>query len=193
MECTNRKYTSTDLKEQGIVVCRNTLTGIMALQWIEKHPVTMMSTYHTSEMVNLLLNQQGTERNENKSCSRLQCCKDGCGPQSPDNTVISNSEEDSKMVQGFLLSSGYGCQKLPCSTQDTWREVDSQFKLELERPSSRRSHMRKNKTPSSHPFCWWRSCTLCSKQNYRMKESVMCMICNVSLRAMGFWGLLEHS
>ncbi|XP_069987688.1 piggyBac transposable element-derived protein 4-like [Penaeus vannamei] len=54
----------TDLqaKGRGSVDFRSTDFGMLALQWLDKRPVTMLSTVHTSEMVALPLNRQGIQR-----------------------------------------------------------------------------------------------------------------------------------
>lgn len=60
----NRKQMPTDLqaKGRGSVDFRSTDSGMLALQWLDKRPVTMLSTVHTSEMVALPPNRQGIQR-----------------------------------------------------------------------------------------------------------------------------------
>lgn len=53
----------TDLqaKERGGVDFCSTNTGMLALQWMDKRPITMLSTVHTSEMEALSPNWQGQQ------------------------------------------------------------------------------------------------------------------------------------
>nr|XP_027217915.1 piggyBac transposable element-derived protein 4-like [Penaeus vannamei] len=60
----NRKQMPTDLqaKGRGSVDFRSTDSGMLALHWLDRRPVTMLSTVHTSEMVALPPNHQGIQR-----------------------------------------------------------------------------------------------------------------------------------
>lgn len=71
---TNCKYMPTDLqaKERGGVDFCSTNTGMLALQWMDKRPITMLSTVHTSEMEALSPNWQGQQCIEAKGCVRIQ-------------------------------------------------------------------------------------------------------------------------
>nr|XP_027237446.1 piggyBac transposable element-derived protein 4-like [Penaeus vannamei] len=60
----NRKQMPIDLqaKGRGSVDFRSTDSSMLALQWLDKRPVTMLSTVHTSEMVALPPNCQGIQQ-----------------------------------------------------------------------------------------------------------------------------------
>ncbi|XP_063590904.1 piggyBac transposable element-derived protein 4-like [Penaeus indicus] len=60
---TNRQGMPSDLQEsQGQIDFRSNNTRMLCLQWVDKRPVTMLSTAHTSKVITLPPNRQGVER-----------------------------------------------------------------------------------------------------------------------------------
>ncbi|XP_063609506.1 piggyBac transposable element-derived protein 4-like [Penaeus indicus] len=62
---TNRRGMPSDLQaSRGQIDFRSSNTGMLCLQWIDKRPVTMLSTAHTSKVITLPPNRRGVERSK---------------------------------------------------------------------------------------------------------------------------------
>ncbi|XP_037773462.1 piggyBac transposable element-derived protein 4-like [Penaeus monodon] len=63
----NRRGMPSDLQaSRGQIDFRSSKTGIICRQWVDKRPVTMLSTAHTSKVVTLPPNRRGVERSKPK-------------------------------------------------------------------------------------------------------------------------------
>jgi len=61
----NRRGMPSDLQaSRGQIDFRSSKTGIICRQWVDKRPVTMLSTAHTSKVVTLPPNRRGVERSK---------------------------------------------------------------------------------------------------------------------------------
>ncbi|ROT77722.1 putative piggyBac transposable element-derived protein 4 [Penaeus vannamei] len=162
----NRKQMPTDLqaKGRGSVDFRSTDSGMLALQWLDKRPVTMLSTVHTSEMVALPPNRQGIQRIKPK--------------------VVTDYNNGMKGVDFSDQLSG--------SYKSTRKNIKCLLKEEDRR--GRRNRIARARfapadpadphMPEDTPLRRWRRCSQCWNRNKKRKETrVMCRTCGVSLCA----------
>jgi len=93
---------------------------MLALQWLDKRPVTMLSTVHTSEMVALPPNRQGIQRIKPKVVTDYNNGMKGVDYSDQ----LSGSYNTRKTIKWYKKNIfqpfGHGCGQLPGCTQIPW-------------------------------------------------------------------------
>lgn len=187
----------TDLlaKGWGIVEYQSTSTGMLTLQWMEKRPMTMLSTDLTSKKEALPPKHQGLQQTKPRIVLEYNNSHEGSWLQQPTCTVIHVLKKKHQMVPNNILPSfGHGCGQLPTHITSPWKENGtSRLQFELLQGLLQEITLRKE-----DPFYLYSCCcypgphtigltlhvvkVFCRRRKGERKETqIMYRICKVSL------------
>ncbi|ROT74363.1 putative piggyBac transposable element-derived protein 4-like [Penaeus vannamei] len=196
---------ATDLQAKGggSVDFRSTDSGMLALQWLDKRPVTMLSTVHTSEMVALPPNRQGIQRIKPKVVTDYNNGMKGVDFSDQLSGSYKSTRKTIKWYKKifFNLLDMAVVNSLAVHRFLGGKMAQQEFKLELVRSLLKEEDRRGRRNriararfapadpadphmPEDTPLRRWRRCSQCWNRNKKRKETrVMCRTCGVSLCA----------
>lgn len=204
---TNRKHMPTDqqAKGRGSVDFRSTNSGMLALQRMDKTPVTMLSTVHTREMVFLPPNRQRLQRSKPKVVVEYNHGVKGVGLSDQQAQPNRATRKPMKWHRKIVFSlPGHGCGQLPGCAQSPWRKYGTRHlqiracarlaaggrtprKKEPSAPATPAALVRadaaalQDHMPEDTSFRRWRRCAFCWRTKGKRKQKrIMCKICEVS-------------
>lgn len=202
---TNRKYMPTDLqaKGRGKIDFRSTNTGMLALQWMDKRPITMLSTVHTSEIEALSLNCQEQQRTKPKVVLEYthRMKRIDLGDQLAQSYTSTRKTIKWYIKIFFTLLDMAVINSLAIHKVLGGKMAVAEFKMELVRGLLEGGELRRRRKnhispapaapaataapdhmPEDTPFRRWRRCAFCWNSKRKRKETrILCNICGVSL------------
>ncbi|XP_047487916.1 piggyBac transposable element-derived protein 4-like isoform X1 [Penaeus chinensis] len=198
----NRKGMPSGLQaSRGHIDFRSSKTGMLCLQWLDKRPVTMLSTAHTSKVVTLPPNRRGVERSKPEV---VVSYNNGMKGVDLSDQLAQSYPATKKTVKWYKKVFFYLLDMTTINALAVHRALGGKmpqwkFRTELVRellqrggrPASFRRNPPQNQPeedpqqahmPVDTPFRRWRRCALCWRNHRRRKETrVMCSHCSVSL------------
>ncbi|XP_047487917.1 piggyBac transposable element-derived protein 4-like isoform X2 [Penaeus chinensis] len=202
MKAVDRKGMPSGLQaSRGHIDFRSSKTGMLCLQWLDKRPVTMLSTAHTSKVVTLPPNRRGVERSKPEV---VVSYNNGMKGVDLSDQLAQSYPATKKTVKWYKKVFFYLLDMTTINALAVHRALGGKmpqwkFRTELVRellqrggrPASFRRNPPQNQPeedpqqahmPVDTPFRRWRRCALCWRNHRRRKETrVMCSHCSVSL------------